>query len=401
MTKEELLNKDARGPLKDVLVLDCSQFLTGPYATTMLSDMGATIIKVEPLKGDLSREMGDSIFRAYNHGKKAIAVDLTTGEGQEIIYGLAKVSDVMLQNYRPGKAAKMKIDYRTISTINPAIVYLSISAFGETPGYAHRRGMDPIAQGMGGVMSMTGEPDGPPLLAGIPVADVGTAFLAYAAMVTGLYQKAATGLGQEISLNMIDVLVFFLSTRFGRFVETGEIPQRLGNAHAQLVPYQAFPTRDGWITVGAPTNKQWKELCHVLGTPALADDPKYDTNPKRIQNRKELTHLLNEIFKKKPSREWLDILEKNDVLCGPIWNVKELLESDLVKDHGFIRAVEHPQEGQYPVLMTPFQFSKTPGQVQSPANLIGEFTYEVLKKMGYTETSIQDLAAKKVIRVLS
>ncbi len=401
MLKEQLLNEAAEGPMRGVLVLDCSQYLTGPYATTMLSDMGATIIKVEPIKGDLSREMGDSIFKAYNHGKKGIAIDLKTDEGREIIYQLARVSDVMIENYRPGKAKEIGIDYPTIAKLNPAIVYCSISAFGDTPGWAHRRGMDPIAQGIGGVMSITGEPDRPPMLVGVPIADVGTGFLAYGAILSGLYRKALTGMGQEVSVNMIDVLVFLLSTRFGRMVETGETPQRMGNAHAQLVPYQAFSTKDGWITVGAPNQKQWIELCKFLGVPELANDPRFENNPKRVQNRKALTELLNEIFKTKTSKEWLEFLEEKDVLCGPIWNVKELIESELVKDHGFVQEVDHPIEGRYPVLVTPFKFSSTPGKVQSPANLLGEHTLEVLKTLGYSEDRIKELAGKGIVRNFS
>jgi succinate--hydroxymethylglutarate CoA-transferase len=397
MTKEQLLNENAQGPLKGVLILDCSQYLTGPYATTMPSDMGATVIKVEPITGDQSREMGEEYFRIYNHGKKGIAVNLTKDEGQEIIYRMAKVSDVMLQNYRPGKAEKMKIDYATISKINPAIVYCSLSAFGNTPGYAQRRGMDPIGQGMGGVMSLTGEPDGPPLLAGIPVADVGTAFLAYSAIVSGLYRKAISGVGQEISLTMIDVLVFFLSTRFALWLRTKEIPKRFGSAHPAIVPYQAFPTRDGWITVGTPTQKQWIELCQVLGVPDMAKDSRFENNAKRLQNRKVLTDMLNDIFRRKSSEEWLEILEMNDVLCGPIWNVKEVIGSDLVRDHGFVQEVEHPIEGRYPVLATPFKFSATPGKIQFPSNLLGEYTAEVLKILGYSEGTIRDLENKKII----
>lgn len=401
--KEKLLNTEAQGPLKDILVLDFTRWVSGPYCTNMLSDMGATVIKVESLRGDQARgQIGgnEAAFRTYNHGKKSLAVNLQIAEGKDIVYRLAAEADVAVENYRPGVADELGIGYQKLSSLNPGIVYCSITAFGTSPAeYAHRAGVDPIIQGMGGVMSVTGEPGGPPMRVGVPIADMNGACYGYAALVTALYHRSVTGLGQHVSVAIIDTMVFILSTRFAELVGLGRIPQPMGNAHSHIVPFQAFQTSDGWITVATVTEEQWQQLCVVLGAEHLAEDHRYASAKLRLENRDSLAAELDDYFQARSSKEWLDVLMPAGVMCGPIWNVKELVESDLASDHGFIPKVSHPVEGEYPVLQTPFNFSKTPGKVQGPAPLLGEHTYEILSTMGFSDDEIRGLQERKVVRM--
>jgi crotonobetainyl-CoA:carnitine CoA-transferase CaiB-like acyl-CoA transferase len=297
-------------------------------------------------------------------------------------------------------AEKMRIGYEDISKINPGIIYCSISAFGTSPArYADRAAVDMIVQSMGGIMSVTGMPDGPPVPAGLPIADLNGGIYGYAAIMTALYYKAITGIGQRVSVTLIDTMVFSLSTRFAELVGLNKVPQRLGNAHSQIVPFQTFKTADGWVTVAAITEEQWKKICKVLGAEELPKDPRYASPKLRLENRESLTAKLNYYFQKKPAKEWLDIFVEADVMCGPLWNIKDLISSDLVSDHGFVTTVNHPIEGTYPVLQTPFNFSKTPGEVQGPAPLLGENSQEILSAIGYDENNIKNLVDNNVIKV--
>lgn len=402
MFKEKLLNKEAQGPLNGLLVLDFTRWVSGPYCANMLSDMGATVIKIESLRGDQARhQIGGNVaaFRIYNHGKKSLSIDMQSEKCMEIIYKLTREADVVFENYRPGVAKQMGIGYEKLAGINPGIVYCSITAFGDTPPeYANRAGVDPVLQGMGGIMSVTGEPGGPPVLVGIPVADLNGAAYSYGALMTALYYKAKSGIGQHVSVAIIDTMVFSLSTRFAEFVGLGRIPKPMGNAHSQVVPFQTFQTSDGWITVAAVTEDQWRQLCLALGEGRLLEDPRYASAKLRLQNRDSLIRELGDCFKSKTSSDWLDILMSAGVMCGPIWNVKELIESNLVADHGFVVNISHPSEGRYPVLQTPFKFSKTSGAVQGPTPLLGEHTRAILSGIGYSNEDIKLLQQNGVVK---
>lgn len=401
--KEKLLNHNSKGALRGILVIDFSRWVAGPYCTNMLSDMGATVIKVESLGGDQARkQVGGNLaaFHTYNHGKKSLAIDFQDARGKEVLYCLSREADIAVENYRPGMAEEMGIGYDDLSKINPAIIYCSINAFGSSPPeYANRAGVDMLVQSMGGIMSVTGMPGGPPVPAGIPIADQNGGIYGYAAIMTALYHRATTGIGQYVSVALIDTMVFSLSTRFAELIGFGKIPQRLGNAHSQIVPFQAFQTADGWVTVAALTEEQWKKVCEGLGAEELRRDPRYSSAKLRLENRESLTDRLKEYFKKRSAKEWLDIFLKADVMCAPLWNIQELISSDLILDHGFIPTVNHPIEGTYPVLQTPFNFSKTPGEVQGPAPLLGENTHEILTAIGYGKNKIKELLDGKVIKV--
>jgi len=392
------------GPLSGIKVIEIAHWLVAPYCANILADLGAEVIKVEPPQGDQVRRSGGHfkdgesyLFAAYNHGKRSIAVNLKTEEGVRIVHALARDADVIIENYRPGTCDKLGIGYEHIRRINPRIVYCSISAFGDTPAYARRPGMDPIVQGMGAVMSLTGTENGEPMLVGVPVADISTAYLAFGAICAALVDRERTGIGQHVRLNLIDTMVFNLSTRFAQYVATGQSPRPFGNQHAEVVPYQAFPTLDGWLMAGAQSDDAWRTFCEAIGCPELADHERYRTNQLRLKHREELTARLNAIFSTKTTDEWCRILEAHEVLHGPIWNVEQLVTSDLIKDHGLIVEVEHPVFGRLPVIRTPISYSEREVMVKGSPPLLGQHTREILRELGYTNDAVNYLVRRGIV----
>ena len=393
------------GPLSGIRVIEIAHWLVAPYCANILADLGADVIKIEPPQGDQVRKAGgyfkdgeSYLFAAYNHGKRSLAVNLKEPEGVNIVRQLARDADVIIENYRPGTCDKLGVGYEQIRRINPGIVYCSISAFGDTPAYVRRPGMDPIVQGMGAVMSLTGKPDGEPLLVGVPIADNSTAYLAFGAICAALVDRARTGIGQQIRLNLIDTMVFNLSTRFAHYVATGESPKPHGNQHAEVVPYQAFPTRDGWIMAGAQNDDAWRTFCAAIGCPDLADDERYRTNQLRLRHRDELTARLNAVFSTRTTDEWCEILEAHGVLHGPIWNVEQLVTSDLIRDHGVIEEVEHPVFGALPVIRAPIWYSGREVKVRHAPPLLGQHTRDILLELGYSNDEIADLMERGIVR---
>ena len=372
------------GPLAGLRVLDFTHWLAGPYCTNMLSDLGAEVIKVEPPQGDPVRSTGSlkvagesALFLTYNHGKRSVVLDLRDSRDLDVALRLAEGVDAVVENFRPGTADRLGIGYQALSSRNPRLVYCSISAFGEEGPYRDRPGMDPIVQGMAGVMSVTGEQGGPPLLAGLPVADVMGALLAAQGILAALLEREHSGQGQRVSISLFDGVVFSLSTRVAAYWFGGQVPRAYGSAHSEIVPYQAFPTADGWIVAGAQGDAQWPAFCQALGLPALASDPRYATNALRVKNRAELTEILNQAFRRRPSAGWLELFAGQKLLCGPVWTVKDALESDIAREHGVVQTTAHPVCGPVPVLVTPIPFSRTPVQVQGPPPVLGEHTREV------------------------
>lgn len=383
---------DVSGPLKGVRVLEVTHWLSAPYIGTMLSDMGATVIKVEPTDGEQVRKNGAHLYHAYNHGKKSLAINLKTKKGVEVVKKLAETADLLLENFRPGKMENLNLGYKNIESSR--LIYCSVNAFGETEEYRDLKGMDPIVQGMGAAMSLTGESEGPPMLVGIPIADITTAYMGLGAINAALYEREKSGQGQHLKISMIDVMAFNLSTRFGQYL-TGQKIDRFGNAHSRIVPYQAFQTKDGWITVGAQTDVAFKTLAKVLKRSDLAE--KYPTNDNRLANRKELTIELSEIFKTAPTKEWASILNNNDVLNGPVWTLKDLVESDLIQKHEIIQEVNHEELGTIKALVTPVNYSRTKINIQGAAESVGKNNNEILSNLGYESSEINDMREKQVI----
>lgn len=395
------------GPLTGIKVIEIAHWLVAPYCGNMLSDLGAEVVKLEPLEGDQVRSSGNSfkdgesyLFAAYNHGKQSMALNLKDEDGLALALELCADADVLIENYRPGTCDRLGLGYEALKRLNPRLIYCSISAFGDTPAYVRRPGMDPIIQGMGGVMSMTGEPGGAPLLAGVPVADNSTAYMAFGAICAALYKRERTGQGERVQLNLIDTMVFNLSTRFGQYVASGESPSSMGSQHAEVVPYQAFPTADGWLMAGAQTDQAWTVFCEAIGEPELADHPDYRTRSLRLAHREALTDRLNDVFRCHPTAYWCEVLERHQVLHGPIWDVGTLVNSELIRDHDLIQKVEHAVFGELPVIRTPITYSDSEVQVQSPPPMLGEHTRAILRRLGRTEQAIEELVARGVVRAL-
>jgi crotonobetainyl-CoA:carnitine CoA-transferase CaiB-like acyl-CoA transferase len=392
------------GPLTGVKVVEIAHWLVAPYCTNMLSDLGAEVVKIEPLTGDQVRSSGSHfqdgesyLFAAYNHGKRSISLNLKDPDGLNIARDLCRHADVVVENYRPGTCDRLGIGYDSLKRLNPRMIYCSISAFGDTPEYVHRPGMDPIVQGMGAVMSVTGEPGGKPLLVGVPVADNSTAYIAFGAICGALFERERTGQGQRIQLNLMDTMVFNLSTRFGQYIASGKSPSAMGSQHAEVVPYQAFPTLNGWLMAGAQTDQAWSMFCQAIGRPDLTDHSDYKTNPLRVRNRQALSELLNKVFGQKSTDDWCAILAEYNVLHGPIWDVAELVNSDLIRDHGLIELVEHPVFGELPIIRTPIKYSESSVEIQGPPPMLGEHTLQILRQLGRDEEVISDLIGRGVV----
>lgn len=396
------MQKNNKGPLSNINVVEFTHWLAGPVCGTILSDFGANVIKVEPLTGEQVRETGKkgqtNLYEVYNHGKKGISLNLKSDEGKKIARKMLERADVVIENFRPGVMEKLGLGYEDVMSFNPRIVYCSISAFGNTPAYKNRPGMDPIIQGMGAVMSMTAaDENSPPLLPGISIADNSTAFMAFGSIASALYERERSGEGQLIKLNLIDMMVLNLTTRYGQYLASGENPKPMGNQHSQVVPYQAFPTKDGWMMAGAQSDQAWEFFCKAIHREDLFYNENYQTNALRVQHRDTLSAILNDVFRQKESAEWCEIFEEKNILHGPIWGIHELINSDLIQDHNIIQEVEHTKFGKMPLIRTPIEFSRTKTNVQFAANLIGEHTEEILKELGYSDEMVEGLLTSNVV----
>ena len=403
--------------LGHVRVLDLTRVLAGPWCAQNLADLGAEIIKVErPGSGDDTRSWGPPYARdeagnntseaayylAANRSKQAITVDIATAEGQAIIRELAAISDVVLENYKVGQLKKYGLDYESLKQIKPDLVYCSITGFGQNGPYAHRAGYDFIVQGMGGFMSLTGErddlPGGGPQKAGIAITDLMTGMYATIAVMAALSHRDRTGEGQYIDMALLDVQVAMLANMNMNYLTTGIPPKRWGNAHPNIVPYQTFATSDGHIIVAAGNDGQYKKFVHAGGRPELADDPRFSTNPARVQHRDTLVPLLAEMVRKKTKAEWLALLEGAGVPCGPINKLNEVFEDPQVQARQMQIELPHPTAGTVKLVASPMKLSATPISYTGAPPLLGQHTDTVLQKLlNYGDEQLQILKQKKVI----
>ncbi|MFZ6690950.1 CaiB/BaiF CoA transferase family protein [Undibacterium sp. SXout20W] len=403
--------------LGHVRVLDLTRVLAGPWCAQNLADLGADIIKVErPESGDDTRSWGPPYLRdeagnntseaayylAANRGKQAITVDIATAEGQSIIRELAAISDVVLENYKVGQLKKYGLDYESLKQIKPDLVYCSITGFGQNGPYAHRAGYDFIVQGMGGFMSLTGErddlPGGGPQKAGIAITDLMTGMYATIAVMAALSHRDRTGEGQYIDMALLDVQVAMLANMNMNYLTTGIPPKRWGNAHPNIVPYQTFATSDGHIIVAAGNDGQYKKFVHAGGRPELADDPRFSTNPARIQHRDTLVPLLAEMVRGKTKAEWLVLLEDAGVPCGPINKLNEVFEDPQVQARQMQIELPHPTAGKVKLVASPMKLSATPITYAGAPPLLGQHTDTVLQRLlNYDDKHLQILKQKKVI----
>ena len=331
--------------LEDIKVLDLSRVLAMPYCSMMLGDLGAQIIRVErPGIGDETRHWGppwagdqSAYYLCTNRNKKSITVDLKKKEGQEIILQLAKRSDILLENFLPGSLAAMGLGYEQIRAVNPAIIYASVTGYGQDGPYRDLPGFDFIIQAQGGLMSIIGEGDGPPMKVGVAIVDITAGLFACSAILAALHHRERTGIGQQIDIALLDSQVAWLANQASNYLISGKVPRRMGNAHPNIVPYEAFEAKDGvYIALGVGNDNQWQKFCKLAKLENLIHDPRYATNPKRVENRGELVSLLQEIFRKKTSAEWLRILAEAEVPCGPINTIDRVFADPQVLTRGML-----------------------------------------------------------------
>jgi crotonobetainyl-CoA:carnitine CoA-transferase CaiB-like acyl-CoA transferase len=405
------------GPLSHIRVVDLSRVLAGPWCGQNLADLGAEVIKIErPGTGDDSRAFGppwlkdragrdtkeSAYFASANRGKKSVTVNLSSPEGQEIVRNLARRSDVLIENYKVGDLARYGLGYDDLRKLNPRILYCSVTGFGQTGPYRERPGYDFMIQGMGGVMSITGErddlPGGGPQRVGIPIADIMTGMYATVAICAALAHREKSGSGQHLDLALLDTQVGILANQGMNYLATGVAPGRIGNAHPNIVPYQPFKTRDGDVILACGNDNLFNRFCEVAGCQHLARDPRFSTNSKRVENREAITALLAEVFARRTTKEWCDALEAAGVPNGPINDLKQVFEEPQVAARGMRIELEHPLAGKVPLIASPMKFSGTPLEHNVAPPTLGQHTDEVLRGLlGLDEAAIARLRAGGVV----
>jgi crotonobetainyl-CoA:carnitine CoA-transferase CaiB-like acyl-CoA transferase len=404
-------------PLSHIRVLELSRILAGPWAGQMLADLGAEVIKVEkPVHGDDTRHWGppylnnsqdkssevSAYFLSANRGKRSIAVDIRHVEGQAIIRQLIESCDVLIENFKVGNLQKYQLDFASLSAINPRLIYCSITGFGQDGPYSQRAGYDFLLQGMGGLMSVTGEPDhklgGGPQKVGVALTDILTGMYATTAIQAAIIEREKSGLGQHIDLALLDVQVACLANQSMNYLVSQETPKRMGNAHPNIVPYQTFQTADGYIILTIGNDSQFAAFCEVANCQTLIHDPIFATNQARVHNREIVIERLTNIIKTKKSDFWLQQLEINGVPCGPINDIAQVFNNPQIKHRKMLGELTHPKNGKVPTVANPINFSRTPiGYSQAPPNL-GEHTENVLSELlDYDGNAIGKLRDSKVI----
>ena len=375
------------GALKDIRVIDLTRVLAGPFTTMTLGDLGAEVIKVEPFGGDEARGFGpfkegvSGYFENVNRGKQSIAIDLKHPAGRGLLLELIGKSDVLVENFRPGVMNKLGLDYEALKEKYPGLIYAACSGFGQTGPYARRGAYDMIIQGMGGIVSITGEPGRPPVRVGVSIGDIAAALYSCIGILTALFTRTQTGRGQMVDIGMMDCQVALLENAIARYDMTGSVPEPLGARHPSITPFQAVETRDGWIMIAAGNNVLWHRLCEVMGREDLADDARFRDNNLRTENHAGLHAILSEVFREGKTEDWLQRLDGAEIPCGPIQDVRQVVEDPQVLARGMIVKLLHPVAGSLRVAGSPLKLSDTPPEITRHAPSLGEHTDEVIQRL--------------------
>jgi Predicted acyl-CoA transferases/carnitine dehydratase len=389
-------------PLKGINIVDLTQAMAGPFCTMLLGDLGAEVIKVEPLTGDQTRKWApimngmSAYFLSINRNKKSIAIDLKKEEGKEILKKLIKKSDVFVENFKPGIIEKLGFSYDDVSKINDSIIYCSISGYGRNGPMMGYPAYDITILATTGLMSITGEEGRPPVKMGIAIADIVTALFAAISIISALYEREKTSKGQYIDISMFDSNLQILAQQAFSFFATGEISKRLGSAHSSIAPYQAFETSDGYIVIGVATERMWQDFCSIIGREDLLKNPNFSDNFKRVKYRELLANEIGKTLIKFKRDDLFKILKEKGIPAAPILNVKEALDNEQVKARNMLTYITG-KYGKIPMLGSVFKFSRSKAKIRYPPPMLGENTEEILKNIGYNEKEIELLKHKNVI----
>ncbi|SFE81809.1 CaiB/BaiF CoA transferase family protein [Alteribacillus iranensis] len=391
-------------PLQGIKVLDLTRILSGPFCTMTLADLGAEVTKIESPKGDDTRQWGppfiedeSAYFLSVNRNKKSVVLNLKEEKGKEIFYKLVEDSDIVVENFRPGTLDRLGIGYESLKKANPGIILASISGFGQTGPYAKKPGYDVLAQGMGGLMSVTGEPGGTPVKGGYSLADIGSGMWAIIGILAALREREISGEGQWVDSSLLDTMVSWQTYLAGNYFATKEDPKPLGGAHPNIVPYEVFEASDGYFILAVGNDSLWERFVEVMDDDVLREE-RFSTNPKRVENRDVLVTLLNDRFKEKTKNEWVEIIESAGIPCGPVNKFSDILNDPHIKAREMVVEAEHPKLGDFQMLGIPVKLSRTPGEIGSAPPALGEHTEEVLRELGYSDEEIDSFSNKSITK---
>ena len=391
--------------LTGIRVIDLSRILAGPFCTMLLGDMGAEVIKIEqPESGDGSRQWGppwvgseSAYFLSINRNKQSLTLNLKHPEGQAILKHLVADADILVENFLPGTLARFGLDYESLSAENPGLIYCSITGYGQNGPYRDRPGFDFMIQAQGGIMSITGPVEGPPYKVGVAIVDITAGLFANSAILAALHHRDSTGRGQSIDVALLDSQIGWLVNQAHNFFATGQAPQRFGNAHPNIVPYEVFRARDGYLALAIGADSQYHRFCELVGCPELWQDERYQTNAGRVEHRESLIPQLQSLVEERSVTEWVELLSANRIPAGPINDIPTLLSDPQVAARQMVQTVEHPSLGPIQQLGPVAKFSQTPSEIRSAPPLLGEHTERILKEMGYSEAKIARLRQSGVI----
>jgi len=392
------------GPLKGIKVVDLTQTMAGPCCTMLLADFGAEVIKIEPRGGDMMRFWGPpfqgdngSYFLMYNRNKRSLTLDLRKPEGYKIFRELAKDADVVAESFRPGVKYRLKVDYETLSQENPGLVYVSVSGFGQTGPYAERAGFDPIAQGMSGLMSVTGTAETGPIRVGVAVGDYLAGVYSCLGTIAALYERRVSGKGQKLDTSLLEVLVGLLGLQAAKHLTTGERPLPAGNDHPMQSPYGTFKTKDGHINIAAGNQPMWERLAKLLGLEELITDQRFLSVADRVANRPALTSAIEDKLRAKTTAEWQELLDGAGVASGPILFVDQVFQDPQVLHREMIKTMSHPILGELKTTGFSVKLGRTPAEIKLPPPVLGEHTEEILAELGYDKAAIASLKEQEVV----
>ena len=395
------------GPLEGVTILDLTWVLSGPYASMVMCDLGAEVIKLErPPRGDVARttlpiKNGESgYFFSINRGKKSMSIDLTKDEGKELFLRLVERADVVMENFTPGSMDKLGLGYEALRQRNPRLIYAATSGFGQTGPDRLRPALDIVVQGMGGVMSITGHPGGPPARPGLSLGDIAGGMFTAIGVLSALHERERSGEGQMVDISMLDCQIAILENAFMRYFVTGEIPGPIGTRHPAATPFQAFPTKDGYVVLAVSwgVENQWELFCAIIERPELINDPRFDTPHARTANHAELEPLLNDALMQRVTREWITEFDEIGLPCGPLNNIPQAAALPQVRAREMLVEVDHPQIGKIPLANTPVKLSRTPGGIKGTSPSLGQHTDETLRSLlGLSDEEIARLREAGVV----